>query len=119
MKISLLDVARVAHEANRALCQSLGDTSHAPFDESPVWVVDTLCKGATAILDGVVTTPQQSHASWSAEKIRTGWKYGPVKDPENRLHPCLVPFEELPEAQQRKDHVFFGIVNALAPLVAF
>lgn len=35
-----------------------------------------------------------------------GWKYGPNKDFERKEHPCLVPYNELPEIQQRKDAVF-------------
>lgn len=119
MKLSVLDVARIAHEANRALCRGLGDHSQPPFDEAPVWQVESATNGVAAIVDGVVTAPHQSHDSWSREKLENGWKYGLVKDPEAKTHPCLVPFEELPEEQQRKDHLFFAIVTAIAPLLAF
>lgn len=119
MKLSVLDVARIAHEANRALCLGLGDRSHKPFDESDTWVIESLTAGVEAIVDGVVTAPHQSHASWSQKKLADGWKYGPVKDPIGKTHPCLVAFEELPEEQRRKDHLFFAIVTAIAPILAF
>lgn len=34
-----------------------------------------------------------------ANKIADGWKYGEAKDPEAKTHPCLVPFDKLPEFQ--------------------
>lgn len=119
MKLSVLDVARVAHEANRALCQGLGDTSHAPFDQAPTWQVESLVKGVEAILDGHIRGPQTSHELWLETKKLEGWKYGPVKDPELKTHPCFLPFEQLPLEDQRKDFQFLAIVTALAPLVSF
>jgi hypothetical protein len=69
--------------------------------------------GVAAISAGVVVRPSDSHASWSAQKLRDGWEYGPVKDPEKKQHPCLVAFDDLPRDQQMKDHIFFGIASAM------
>jgi hypothetical protein len=60
----------------------------------------------------LIVRPEQSHESWWAEKQRTGWTYGPVKDAEKKTHPCCVPYAELPREQQRKDALFFAIVKA-------
>jgi len=43
------------------------------------------------------------HADWVAGKERFGWKYGEVRDNKERLHPCMVPWEELPEPEREKD----------------
>ena len=41
------------------------------------------------------------HDEWIDEKISQGWKYGEVRDDENLIHDCLVPWDELtPEIQQ-------------------
>jgi hypothetical protein len=47
------------------------------------------------------------------DKIKDGWVYGETKDAEKKTHPCLVPFHELPEFQQKKDKLFCAIVDAL------
>lgn len=47
------------------------------------------------------------------EKIEDGWVYGDEKDTEKKTHPCLVPYEELPEFQKKKDALFQAIVDAL------
>lgn len=52
-------IAKVCHEANKALCEINGDNA----------------------------------------KLKT--------------HPCMVPFEELPEFQQKKDKLFMVIVDVL------
>ena len=39
--------------------------------------------------------------------------YGEEKDPERKVHPCMVPFNELPREQQAKDFIFRAVVHAL------
>ena len=111
------DIARVAHEANRAFCETLGDKSQVAFDDAPEWQRQSAMNGVQAIVDGRVQQPRDSHESWSKEKIEQGWKYGPVKDPEAKTHPCLVPFTQLPPEQQAKDHLFLAVVMALLATV--
>lgn len=43
------------------------------------------------------------HEVWSAGRIREGWTYGPVRDDAKKTHPCLVPYEELPESEKDYD----------------
>lgn len=111
------DVANITHEANRALCQSLGDFSQPAWAEAPQWQRDSAINGVRFHLDNPDASPAASHESWLREKVEAGWVYGEVKDPEAKTHPCMVPFEQLPPEQQAKDHLFRGIVHALAPFV--
>ena len=105
-------IAQIVHEANRAYCQTLGDESQVPWDNAPEWQRESAVKGIRGIQDGSITKPEQSHESWLAEKQRTGWKYGPVKNVEAKEHPCFVPYAELPQEQQVKDAIYFAIVRA-------
>lgn len=107
------DVARVAHEANRAYCLALGDASQLPWDEAPEWARTSAIKGVEFHLANPNADDSASHNSWLAEKRETGWKYGPVKNPDTKEHPCFVEFHELPVEQQRKDALFRSIVHAL------
>jgi hypothetical protein len=55
------------------------------------------------------------HARWTAEKRRDGWRQGPRKDAAARVHPSLVPFDELPPAEQQKNR---DAVRQIPPLLA-
>jgi hypothetical protein len=109
------DIARVCHEANRALQLAQGDPG---IPVAPSW--DDFPEGEKAgVTDGVRQalagrTPQELHESWCAFKLAGGWSYGPVKDAAAREHPCLVPYDALPLDQQVKDHLFHAIVTALS-----
>lgn len=112
------DIAMVCHEANRAYCVTLGDYSQRPWSNSPLWQQDSAINGVlahvAAIRDGREMSPRESHESWLKQKVEEGWVYGATKNPLTKEHPCVVPYDELPEAQRRKDVLFGAIVKAMA-----
>ncbi len=108
------DIARVCHEANRAYCQGLGDTSQKPWDEAPQWQKDSAVCGVRFCQANPTAPASANHESWFKQKAENGWTYGPVKDENAKTHPCMVPFGQLPIEQQRKDMLFKAIVGSLS-----
>ena len=43
------------------------------------------------------------HEVWSETRIRQGWKYGEQRNDELKTHPCLIPYEDLPEDEKEYD----------------
>lgn len=107
-------IARVAHEVNRAYCQSLGDYSQPVWEEAPQWQRDSAMLGVKLHRENPEASASAAHESWMAQKVADGWTWGPEKNPEKKQHHCIVPFDALPEAQQAKDYIFCGVVHALA-----
>lgn len=107
------EIAQVCHEANRALQVANGErviSVHWPYLDAEL---------RASIINGVINarkgcTPQESHENWVRFKLSQGWVHGEVKDFGAKTHPCLVPYDELPEAEKRKDSLFTSIVHALA-----
>lgn len=106
-------IARVAHEVNRAYCQALGDNGQPSWEEAPTWQRDSALLGVALHINNRDATPSASHESWMAQKVAEGWVHGPVKDVDRKQHPCIVPFESLPREQQAKDFLFRAVVHAL------
>ncbi len=117
MKISVEDIAEVCHEANKILCESLGDKSQVDWDLAPNWQRNSAISGVHFNIKNPDAPASASHNSWLKEKRDTGWKYGKVKDAEKKEHPCFVQYGELPPEQQAKDHLFKAIVASLSPLL--
>ena len=107
------EIARVAHEINRAYCASLGDDSQPSWDNAPDWQKASALAGVDMHLANPDATPENSHESWLAQKTAEGWKYGPVKDAEKKEHPCFLPYSELPPEQKAKDYLFRAVVHEL------
>ena len=43
------------------------------------------------------------HEVWAAERMAEGWSPGPERNDARKEHPCLVPYEELPESEKDYD----------------
>lgn len=43
------------------------------------------------------------HEVWSAGRVADGWTYGEKRNDVDKKHPCLVPYEELPEEEKEYD----------------
>ena len=106
------EIAKITHEANRAICACAGDHSQKPWDQAEQWQRDSAIAGVKYRIENPEATPEDQHNAWSADKRRDGWTYGDVKDAEKKTHPCLVPYDQLPFDQRVKDHVFAAIVTA-------
>lgn len=111
---SINHIAMMCHEANLVWCHLNGDFTQPHWGSAPQWQVDSALAGVHHAIVHPDAKPEDSHNNWMAQKIADGWVYGEVKDPDAKTHPCLVPFDQLPEWQQKKDILFLAIVRALA-----
>ncbi|PTW53552.1 RyR domain-containing protein [Breoghania corrubedonensis] len=111
------EVARVAHEVNRAYCAALGDDSQVGWAAAPEWQRSSAIAGVAYHRRNPTAAPSASHESWMAQKLADGWTYGEVKDPGAKTHPCLVRFADLPVEQRTKDYLFSAVVRALSDAV--
>lgn len=87
--------------------------SQKSWDEAEDWQRESAIKGVQFKLDNPEAGNSAQHEAWLKDKEAEGWVYGPVKDPIKKEHPCMVPYDELPEEQKKKDALFSSIVNAL------
>ena len=43
------------------------------------------------------------HEVWAETRISQGWTYGEQRNDDLKTHPCLVPYEDLPEEEKEYD----------------
>ena len=67
-----------------------------PIDTSDVRLAEDLRK-LTELL------AKNAHDIWARQRMAEGWTYGPERDDAKRQHPCLVPYEHLPESEKEYD----------------
>jgi hypothetical protein len=106
----------MAHEINRAYCQSIGDDSQPDWQHATEHAQASALAGVDMHLANPDATPKDSHDAWLKAKEEAGWTFGPVKDESKKEHPCMVPYEDLPESQKAKDYLFRGVVHVLAAI---
>ena len=67
-----------------------------PIDTSEVLLPEELNPLLEAMAKNV-------HEEWAETRIKQGWKYGEQRNDELKTHPCLVPYENLPEEEKEYD----------------
>lgn len=112
--ISVVMIAKTAHEINRAYCKSIGDESQPSWEDAPEWQKDSAINGVNFHLLNPDADPKASHENWLAQKTAEGWQYGEEKNVEAKTHPCFVPYEQLPVEQRAKDFLFRQVVHSMA-----
>lgn len=108
-------IARVCHEANRAL-QIVQNDPTIPVSDSWDNLERETQLSAVVGVEGIISgnNPEQSHETWVKFKKDNGWVLGPVKDEAKKEHPLLIPYDELPDSQKIKDDLFMSIVLVLS-----
>jgi len=105
-------IAKICHQANKAYCESQGDFSQKDWEEAPEWQKSSAILGVKFRLDNPDASEDAQHNAWMKQKVDEGWVYGTIKDEVAKTHPCIVPYNKLPEFQRRKDRLFQQIVDA-------
>lgn len=109
--MTYVEIAKLCHKVNKEYCRALGDVSQPEWDSAPEWQKESALKGVGYHMSTDGATPEGSHESWLRQKHNEGWTYGPIKDVEKKVHPCFVPYKDLPAAQRAKDHIFKAICD--------
>jgi ryanodine receptor 2 len=67
-----------------------------PLDTTAIALPPSL----TALLERLA---ENTHDVWAATRIAQGWSFGPNRDDAAKKHPCLVPYDQLPESEKEYD----------------
>jgi hypothetical protein len=77
-----------------------------PYDPRPIDTADVVIPDGLAELSEKLAA--NAHDVWSVGRFREGWRYGPHRDDDAKLHPCLVPYGELPDHEREFDRKMVG-----------
>lgn len=108
------NIARIAHEADRAFCALHGDLKK-------VWASQEAHERECAVrgVKIATATPRATaadlHTSWLRDKREAGWRFGPQLDLHDRLDPMMIPWEQLSDYAQARERLFLAVVRSLAP----
>jgi len=58
-----------------------------------------------------------THDNWVRQRLADGWRHGQYRDDLHKEHPCIVPYEDLPESEKEYDRkISLGVVQAILAL---
>ena len=65
------------------------DTRHIELPDSIMELKDKLAKNA--------------HEVWASKRLAEGWQLGPERNEKKKTHPCLIPYDDLPDSEKEYD----------------
>jgi hypothetical protein len=102
--IFVYEAARLQAQAMDApIVPERWEQREAAFRDQFLDVIDMMCGPDRK------SSPEELHDDWVRAYEAMGWKHGPVRDPEAKTHPDMVPFDELGFREQIKDAVFVAL----------
>jgi len=55
------------------------------------------------LLELIELLAKNTHEVWATQRFAEGWRYGTERNDTEKLHPCLVAYEDLPENEKKYD----------------
>ncbi|XP_043918075.1 LOW QUALITY PROTEIN: ryanodine receptor 1-like [Protopterus annectens] len=98
MKIEPIKEYKLDIDGVRNLLGPTQALSHTAFTPCPVDTVQIVLPPHLERIKEKLA--ENIHELWALNKIEQGWIYGPVRDDNKKLHPCLVEFNRLPEPER-------------------
>lgn len=83
--------------ANRVLAD------HLEIKRRTLAALGTHPAAGTPAPDHLELLAQMEHNRWCAERRLAGWTFAAMRDNQRRLHPSLVPWDQLTERERQKD----------------
>lgn len=60
---------------------------------------------------------ENAHDLWARQRLDDGWSYGSERDDQAKKHPCLVPYDALPDSEKQYDRKI--VLGTLKAILAF
>lgn len=48
---------------------------------------------------------KNTHDTWAEKRMKEGWECGVERDDKNKLHPDLIPYEQLSDEEKEYDRI--------------
>lgn len=95
------DLARICHEAHVALRIGLNDSADdVHWDALPRRRKDTVVNQVRLFREG--KTLAEVHEAWVIRMAEDGWRHGLTRNLIQKMHPNMIPYEQLPPEEQAK-----------------
>ena len=100
-QVRLPDGRRTDRQERAQECHRKETNMKQPYIPQPIDVSRIELPAALAPLTEALA--RNVHEAWAATRIAQGWRFGPERNDARKEHPCLIPYEELPEEERTYD----------------
>ena len=74
-------------------------------------------KLSESLLELVEKLSKHNHDLWASQRFKENWKFGKERNDNRKSHPCLIPYEYLPDCEKEYDRIsVIGTLKAIIKL---
>jgi ryanodine receptor 2 len=110
--IYILDIVDFAksNRKNKVRNKEMTDYTPQPLNTSMIQLTEDV--------EGLIEQlAENAHETWAKKRMKEGWVFGEKRDDKKKHHPCLIPYNELPESEKEYDRsVVSETVKAIVTL---
>ena len=110
---TLENLAELAYETCASWSLIAGDNPGPHWEQLDETQKQGIIDGVRFVVEKPFTSIADQHDNWRAWMAGRGWTHGDTKTEPAKTHPNMVPFDELPWAQQRKANLFRHVIHAI------
>lgn len=71
------------------------------YKPTPISTSDVILSDEISLLTERLA--ENTHDIWALSRIKEGWVYGKSRNDDLKTHPCLIPYDKLPESEKEYD----------------
>lgn len=107
-------IATVAVMVIAAFKASIGEDAVEDFAVLPEPQKKSLLDGIEMLVADPDAGPEARHSAWVDGMLTDGWALGDEINEQNKTHPMLMSFDELPESEQIKEKLLHAVVRSMS-----
>lgn len=104
----LAKIAEQAHAVNNVWTKEVGNETRPEWNTLSQEDKEHYIHAVSNAIDSKLYSPAEAHKQWSTWMLAQGWEHGEYNRDEKK-HPNLIPFEQLPESEKVKDILFIAV----------
>jgi hypothetical protein len=112
-KISIGSIARISYEVARIYCTVVGKRVEPKWEYLDEESVKCIKEGVKFITENPELTPKVIHKMLVEKMEKEGWKYGPMVDTREKVHPEVSEYSGLPRWVRIRDRLVFVTIRTL------
>lgn len=109
-----IHIATVAVMVIAAFKSSIGEDAVEDFAVLPEPQKKSLLDGIEMLVADPDAGPDARHSAWVNGMLTDGWALGDEINEQNKTHPLLMSFDELPESEQIKEKLLHAVVRSMS-----
>jgi len=115
--MTVTQIAKIAHEIRSVSIGLFKGKPTIAWDDLNEGVKNYILREVHYWLKNPSASASDSHNEWLRCKTEEGWSFGEENDHENKKHPSIVPYDQIPIQEKMANELIMKTVRLLSEFI--